>query len=440
MGKSEFSSVTRINSRVSGNFVSHPASCYTRNPWEGVNLLPFIDIELLKSTIAKHCPVERLNMNERARNSVGNVYCYKYDITCSDTVESPDPKIGLPDMVGSRSSVSVLEQQEHTVAPPFEPRLVNGTQIPYPGFPTLNVLPISSVELTKIGLNCFGSPSKYPNMVFYLHQMPELAPIQVLAESILGKSLFVNWPMMHEARAVAISDELKEIRLQKGKKKEKLHSKAASDRWLAESEAMFQMYHIGNGVPGSGGVHIGDIRLRLKVLPLQGMKTNPTNGAKKKLFGLQEADVPLQLCLLQAPAPDPRFEERGPMTLQDRFPVNLSVVLTKGKYSGCSGIVVGVVDKKNVAVKVNVIPAEPPFGLAIARSVQESYLSSHDAARVLRMHPGVFGKIVGRLQFEQGRYDLGLNLKTADGMCVVGYTRKKGRELGGEERQIKNSI
>ena len=176
---------------------------------------------------------------------------------------------------------------------------------------------------------------------------------------------------------------------------------------------------------GRGGVNIGEIRIRLKLLPLQGMKRNPTNGSRKKVFGREEADVPLQLALGQAPAPDPRFQERGPMTLKERFAVGSRVVLTKGKYRGCLGEVVGLVDKTTVGVRVQTLPAETPYGLALARAVQESYVSSNEAARILRIHPGLLGKIAGRLQFEQGRYDLGLNLKSADGLYVVGYTRKK---------------
>lgn len=390
--------------------------------------------------MTKHCPAGKLDPKEVERNSRGRIYCYKYDITCTDTVKSPNAKVGFPDVIGSHSSVKVIEEPEDGPDVTFAPKLVDGTLIPYPGFPSLNVLPIASVEFTHVGLNCFGSPSKYPNLILSLHKMPELAPIDHLADAILGNSIFVNWPMMHEARAVAISDDTKEIRLAKNTRKETIHSKIKADRWLADSEAMFQMYHIGNGVPGSGGVNIGDIKFRLKVLPLQGMKTNPANGSKKKLFGRQEADVPLQLCLLQAPAPDPRFVERGPLTLQDRFPINSSVMLTKGKYRGCCGKVVGIADKKSVAVGVDITPSELPFGLAIARGVQESYVSSVDAARILKMHPGLFGKITGRLQFEQGRYDLGLNLKSADGMCVVGYTRKKVEESDGKKRKtLKNS-
>lgn len=386
--------------------------------------MPFIDVKLLKDTIAAHCPESKLSPAEKRRNSAGKVYCYRYDVTCTDTVDSPNRKIGLPDIVGSHSSVVIIEEQE-TQGIAFQPRLLPGTRIPYPGFPSLNVLPFASVELVRIGLNVFGTPSKYPTTVLSLCKMPELPPLEVLAETVLGKSLYVNWPMMHEAQVVAISNEKEEIRLTKAKRVTKKFKDVDVERWHSESEAMMQMYHIGNGVPGSGGVVIGDVKIRLRLLPLQGMKTNSSNGSTKKLFGREEADVPLQLALWEAPAPDPRFTERGPMTLADRFPEGCDVVLTKGKYRGCRGRVIGIADPKSVGVKVEILPPELPFGLAIARSVQETYLSSVDAARILKMNPGLFGKLTGKLQFDQGKYDLGLNLKSADGSCVVGYTRRK---------------
>lgn len=396
-----------------------------RNPWEGVNILPFIDGKLLKDTIAEQCPPEKLSETERKRNKLGVNYVFTFDLTCTDTVPSVMPQIGLPDISNCNSVVSTFKEPLESGSS-FMPKLIPGTQIPYPGYPSLNVLPIQSYELTEIKLNCFGSASKYPTMVIKLHEMPELPPLEALAQNVLGKSVFVNWPMMHEARVVALSNSKGEIRVGKEKKpKVRMFNQIESDRWAADSQLMFERYFVGNGMPGAGGVQIGDINLRIKVLPLQGMKTNFNTGATKKLFGTTEADIPLQLALWQAPAPDPRFVERGPMTLQDRFAVNSNVVLTKGKYRGCSGIVVGVVDAKTVGVKVQIIPPELPFGLAIAQSVQESIISSSDAARILKIHPGLLGKITGSLLFEPGRYDLGLNLKSPDGLCVVGYTRKK---------------
>lgn len=397
-----------------------------RNPWEGVNLLPFIDVKLLKETIASQCPDSALTVNERKRNTRGNVLLYTFDSTAHENVPSPNTKIGLTDIIMCNSKVNSIDTPDRLDIC-FKPELVPGTQHPYPGFPSLNVLPVQHTELTKVGLNCFGSASKYPNLILFLHKMPELPPVEQMADNIIGKSLYINWPMMHEARVVAISNASCEVRLANMKNTVKKFSSKEAEEWQTESSAMATRYLSGFGMPGSGGVNIGEIQYRLKLLPLQGMKSNVKTGATKKVFGTEEADVPLQLCLWQAPAPDPRFVEHGPLTLADRFPPDSKIVLTKGKLRGCTGAVIGATnDGKSIGVKVYAVSPEPPFGLAIARSIQESYVSAMDAAKLMKLtNPSIFGRVTSGLFFEPGRYDIGLNLKYAEGLCVVGYTRKQ---------------
>ncbi len=222
-----------------------------------------------------------------------------------------------------------------------------------------------------------------------------------------------------------MSDSTCEVRMVKKELKTQKFSPPETQRWNAISATMAESYLAGAGYPGSGGVSIGDVQIRLKVVSLQGMKTSPVDGSSKKLYGKEEADIPIQMALSTSPAPDPRFIERGPLTLKERFPVKCRVVLTKGKYRGCIGTVLGTGDGGKVGVKVQVIPPEPPFGLAIARGVQESYISSNEAAKVLRMDPRIFGRVTGNLFFSPGKYDLGLNLKYKDKRYVLGYTRVK---------------
>ena len=197
---------------------------------------------------------------------------------------------------------------------------------------------------------------------------------------------------------------------------------------------MGQGYTNGSGVPGSGGVNISDIKIRLKLLPLQGMKSSAKDGARSKIFGKDEADVPMQMVLFNAPAPDPRFEAHGPLTLKDRFPVDCKVILTKGKYRGSVGTVLDISQDDKVVVQVKVFPPEPPFSLAIAQSVKERYYSSLDCARMLRMPNLVFNKITGSVFVNPGNYDLGLNLKYKQGYCVLGYTRKKENNNGNKTK------
>ncbi len=411
---------------------------FYRNPWEGVNLLPFIDINLLKETLNKCCPDKLLTENEKRRNSRGKVYVYTYDEAVNDTIPSFNRDIGISDLTKCKSRMDVLDEPSIEPTTAFKPKLINGTKIPYPGFPSLNVLPMQSAELKPIQINCFGSKSKYPTMVLSLQTLPELPGAEQLADSILGKNLYINWPMMHEAKVVGVSDETCIVRMKKKKKEVQPHDEKEAQKWLDESESMSHQYAFGCGQPGSGGVNIGDVQIRLKLVTLQGMKVSPVNGSSKKVFGTKEADVPLQMVLWQSPAPDPRFEERGPITLKDRFPVKTRVILTKGKHRGCIGSVLSVVDEK-VGVKVEVYPPEPPFGLAIARTLQESYISTAEAAKALKMNPSIFAKVTGSLYFRPGNFDLGLNLKYNKDFCVLGYARRRYKTGKKKETKAKKA-
>lgn len=350
-----------------------------------------------------------------------------YDAAVTDTVPSFNRDIGIIDIVKCRSKVHVLDEPSIEPTTSFKPTLIKGTQIPYPGFPSLNVLPMKSAELKPISVNCFGTGSKYATTVLTLQTLPTLPSAEQLADNILGKHLFINWPMMHEAKVVAVTDEECTVRMVKKQKKVIKHSAKDEEKWLEESEVMSHQYLYGCNQPGSGGVDIGSVQIRLKLVSLQGMKVSPSNGSSKKVFGTEEADVPLQMVLWQSPAPDPRFEERGPMTLKDRFPSQSQVILTKGKFRGFLGTVLSVVDDK-IGVRVDVPPVEPPFGLAIARTVQESYISTNDAASVLKMNPAIFAKVTGSLFFQPGNYDVGLNLKYKRDYCVLGYTRRRNKD------------
>lgn len=332
-----------------------------------------------KTRSAKFCPPKSLTQAERDRNSFGNVLLFTHDPINNDTVASCDKNIGLKDITVCKSKVQIF-QEPNRVGVSFKPEVVPGTRIPFPGFPSMNVLPFANVELKGVDLNCFGTISKYQATVLTLQKLPQLPSAEILSKKVLGAHVFVNWPMMHEAKIVAVSDSNCEVRAQ-GKDGTFVTnwSPEKQNRWHEESEAMKLQYLSGTGLVGSGGVDIGDIQIRLKVVVLQGMKKKG-DGSRRKVFGNTEAEVPLHMCLWKDPAPDPRFKENGPMSVADLYAPNTDVILTLGKYKGCKGVVSGVYevpedptansppkDKYLINTKVEVVPAEPPFGLAIVR-------------------------------------------------------------------------
>ena len=386
-------------------------------------MLPFIDGDLLKKTINEKCPDSALTPEERARNMKGTVILYTHDLTASSTVQSCNREIGLLDIPLCHSNEERIHSKER-IDLVFKPEVIRGTKIPYPGFPSLNVLPICETGLKPIGVNCFGSNSKYSTLVLNLQPLPELPGAKELAPKILGQTVFVNWPMMHEAKVVALSDGNCEIRASG----HKIFSEMVAERWEEESLQLKHQYISGDCTPGSGGVDINDVKIRLKVIVLQGMKTY-ADGSTKKVYGKGEADIPLQMALWSSPAPDPRFLESGPKSIEKLFPKDANVVLTKGKHKGCTGTVIGISgtgENATIVAKVSIMPPEPPFGLAIVKTVKDTYVSADEAYKLLKIKPMVFGKITGSLYINPGRYDLGLNLKHKKELYVLGYTRLVG--------------
>ena len=71
-----------------------------RNPWEGVNLLSFINEKRLKEAVAEHAPNSTLSEEEIARNSHGKEYLFQYDVSVQDTaVAQHGNKEAFPDIV-----------------------------------------------------------------------------------------------------------------------------------------------------------------------------------------------------------------------------------------------------------------------------------------------------------------------------------------------------
>ncbi|CAN0350621.1 unnamed protein product [Laminaria digitata] len=209
----------------------------------------------------------------------------------------------------------------------FKPELPFDAIIPMAGFPSLHVLMVGSVEERKVPVNVFGTASRYETVVLQLKRPPVLPPASALAGKVLGRSAYLNWPLMHEAQVVGISDEKEEYRLKDarggGKRRTDVRTftKDESSHWRIRAAEEEGAYLTGRGVPGSGGVDIGKVQLMLKARPLQGMRIDLATGARHKVFGKEEAEVPVHMVLWSCPSEDPRFQEKERVALEERFPL-----------------------------------------------------------------------------------------------------------------------
>ena len=203
---------------------------------------------------------------------------------------------------------------------------------------------------------------------------------------LLGRVVYVNYPQMHEARIVSVSTEIEEHRLvyslvdtatasaatvstvvnSGSKNKDKpngdattttdatttatqpkaevvstKHDAVTRQKWAADAAEEAEKYRKGRGTPGSGGLNIGEVKIRLRVCPLQGMRRDPITGASKKVYGTDEADVPVQLALWSAASVDPRFQETQTLTVEKLLPYGCEVLGVTSTLKGLRGKVVG---------------------------------------------------------------------------------------------------
>ena len=272
-----------------------------KNPWEAVVVLPFIDSDRLKAAEAEYCPPSTLTPPEARRNTFGQIMHCSFDPQCMDTVPSCNPGMGLLDIVHCQTRVRSLPVN---LSPgrSFVPALIPGTVKTCAGFPSLGLIPIERVDVEAVKLNVFGSDSKYKSLIITVLSR-QFTPESIDLKLLLNRSVFVNYPLIHEAKVVGVSCEARSYQLRTRRIgtstesiiEERQHDDMLKMQWRKESVQEEAKYLRGRGVVGTGGIGIGPVVLRLQVVPLQGMTTDRLTGIRKKVFGEEVADVPIQV-------------------------------------------------------------------------------------------------------------------------------------------------
>ena len=464
-----------------------------RAPWEGVNLLPFISDAAMFAAIKEHAPPATLTANERSRNSHGVPHIFWHDPTMTEDIPSPSSPKDFPllRMCMCRNAPfrhperpetkSIVTVSTKTADPSwFVPQLCPGAMAA-PGFPNVNYgehqLPLQ-IGLKKIGINLFGSrPSTNPTMTMTM-PVPDATPdTAAVAEAMLGHTCFYGWPhhTLSEGLVIGISDGQRQydsVRtvtrpIAEGASCEtvewvnrdgkhfpyKMLDEERSNEWRVVVQQQIRESLVGRAKSlGTGGMEVGestDGHIILDVLPLVGMLEDNATGARKKVFAERKRAsvrrVLFQLSTKSIPLEDPRLSECDATPLLGRFPLGSGVVLADGTaLHGCCGIVVGQASETLVRVQLHVPEPEPPFGLNIARALQEkSWVKSGKTAQLLKMKSTTLGRLSGGAWVsvptpgsKSQSYNVGLQLKgrSADGGTIYlpGFVRNVEGQRGWE--------
>uniref|UniRef100_A0A7S1FZ16 Uncharacterized protein n=1 Tax=Corethron hystrix TaxID=216773 RepID=A0A7S1FZ16_9STRA len=306
-----------------------------RNPWEGVAVLPFIDIDDLVSAVKTAVPEEALTVEEQKRNRVGQI---GLALTWDENEETD-----LPPLPYSTPGFGPLTKCSSRCVPfdnyridgrdrgHFCPEILPGTPMPHPHFSTLSCLEISTI--TRKSINVFGNKSRYSTRVITATKAKSynLPPASLIAPQFIGTFVHINYPYLQEALVTAVSDSESIMAINLGicdhshlpDYTTKIWTLEESLAWAAESEAVHQRLSGGEGVPGTGGYLVAHSYVMLKVRPLQRIETLE-NGAFVKVFSREEMDVPLMAAMVSPIFEDPRLQSATHIAIEMDMNSNIS--------------------------------------------------------------------------------------------------------------------
>uniref|UniRef100_A0A452QNW4 5'-3' exoribonuclease 1 n=1 Tax=Ursus americanus TaxID=9643 RepID=A0A452QNW4_URSAM len=417
--------------------------------WEAVVLIPFIDEKRLLEAM-ETCNYS-LKKEERKRNQHSECLMCWYDRDTEFTYPSPWPeKFPAIERCCTRYKIISLDAWRVDISKNKITR-VDQKALYFCGFPTLKHIK-HKFFLKKSGVQVFQQSSRGENMMLEILVNAESDELSVenIASSVLGKSVFVNWPHLEEARVVGISD--------------------GETKFYLEEPPGTQKLYLGRTAPPSKVVHLGDKEQSNWTKEVQGISEyylrrkgiiiNETSavvyaqlltGRKyqinqngevrlEKQWSKQVLPFVYQTIVKDIRAFDSRFSNIK--TLDDLFPPRSMVFMLGTPYYGCTGEVQDsgdVITEGRIRVVFS-IPCEPNLDALIQN--QHKYSIKYNPGYVLASRLGVSGYLVSRFTGSifigrgsrrnphgDHKANVGLNLKfNKKNEEVPGYTKKVGSE------------
>ncbi|XP_055969914.1 5'-3' exoribonuclease 1 [Sorex fumeus] len=417
--------------------------------WEAVVLIPFIDEKRLLEAM-ETCN-HSLKTEERKRNQHSECLMCWYDGDADFPYASPWPeKFPAIERCCARCKIISLDAWRVDIS---KNRITKVDQkaLYFCGFPTLKHIK-HKFFLKKSGVQVFQQSSRGENMMLEIMVDPdsEDASVENVASSILGKSVFVNWPHLEEARVVGVSD--------------------GETKFYLEEPPGTQKLYLGRAVPPSQVVHLGDKEqsnwskevqgISEHYLRRKGIIINETpavvyaqllTGRKyqispngdvrlEKQWSKQVLPFVFQTIVKDICAFDSRFSTIR--TLGDLFPTGSVVFMLGAPYYGCTGEVQDsgdVIPEGRIRVLFS-IPCEPALDMLVQN--QHKYSIKYNPGYVLASRLGVSGYLVSRFTGSifigrgsrrnphgDHKANVGLNLKfNKKNEEVPGYTKRVGSE------------
>lgn len=417
--------------------------------WEAVVLIPFIDERRLLE--AMEACNKRLTEEEKTRNRHSECFMYWFEKEEDFKYTSPWPeKFQSIECCRARNK-SISLDAWHVDMVDNKITKVNKSALYFCGFPTLKHIK-HTFSLKKTGVQVFQQTSRGENMILEIAVDEDSDNINVesVASAVLGKSVFVNWPHLEEARVVAVSDGDVKFYLEEPPGIQKLYTGGAvpptklvyhSDKerniWVKELQGISEQYQ------RRKGIIINDTLVLLYAQLLTGRRYQLTQNGEvylEKQWSKQVLPFVYQAVVKDITAFESGFSHFK--TLGELYSPGSTVFMLGIPYYGSMGEVQDssdVLSENRVRVLFNV-PCEPQLDALIQN--QHKFSVKYNPGYVLASRLGVNGYLVSRFSGSifigrgskrnphgEQKANVGLNLKfVKKNEEVPGYTKKVGTE------------
>ncbi|XP_041954750.1 5'-3' exoribonuclease 1 isoform X1 [Alosa sapidissima] len=415
--------------------------------WEAVVLIPFIDEKLLLAAMDPFN--DKMTRAEKDRNRHTECALYTFDKDLDYPYESLLPEL-FPNIVHCHVKVTPVAMDAWHVSLNHVGRRIDRGSLYFCGFPTLQHIRHKFYK-KKAGVVVFQQSSRGENTILEILPSQEGEPVcEEVASEVLGKSLFVNWPHLEEARVVAVSDGETKFYLEEPPGVQKLYSDNSpppikvsylSDKeqkdWEKDSQGLTEYFGKRKGVV------INETVVVLYAQLLTGRKYVPDQDGKvhlEKQWAKQVLPHPYQTIVKDIKAFD--SSTSCFKTLDELFPPAITVFMVGSPYYGAMGEVQDssdVISEGRVRV-VFTVPCEPQLDALIQN--QHKYSVKYSPGYVLASRLGITSYLVSRFSGSifigrgskrnphgEQKANVGLNLKfNKKNEEVPGYTKRTEKE------------
>uniref|UniRef100_A0A8C1RMS1 5'-3' exoribonuclease 1 n=1 Tax=Cyprinus carpio TaxID=7962 RepID=A0A8C1RMS1_CYPCA len=412
--------------------------------WEAVVLIPFIDEKCLLAAMEPYTP--KLTPSEKARNRHTECAVYCFDKELDYVYNSPLPQL-FPNIVHCRVRQTPIPMDAWRVSLDHVGHRVDRGPLYFCGFPTLQHIRHKFYK-KKTGVMVFQQSSRGENMILEILASQELEQVEDVAALVLGKSLFVNWPHLMEARVVAVSDGETKFSLDEPSqvlylgdtppptKVTRLTDKEQKE-WVKEVQGLSEYFSKRKGIVinETDVVVYGQLLTGRKYVIGQSGKVH-----LEKQFAKQVLPFPFQTIVKDIKAFDSSLAHFK--TLEELFPPGTVVFMVGNPYYGAMGDVQDssdVISEGRVRVVFSV-PCEPQLDALIQN--QHKYSVKYSPGYVLASRLGVTSYLVSRFSGSifigrgskknphgEQKANVGLNLKfNKKNEEVPGYTKRTEKE------------